>query len=87
VVDRPGVLARIAAVFGQARIGIASVIQPEGHTGEVVPLILMLHEAPDGAVRRALARIARLPVVKAPPVRFRVESLDPGPNGNAHPGA
>jgi homoserine dehydrogenase len=75
VVDRPGVLARIAAVFGQAKIGIASVIQPEGHTGEVVPLILMLHEAPDGAVRKALARIGRLPVVKAPPVRFRVESL------------
>jgi len=76
VVDRPGVLARIAAVFGQAGIGIASVIQPEGHTGEIVPLILMLHEAPDGAVRRALGRIGRLPVVKAPPVRFRVESLD-----------
>ncbi|MCS7090665.1 MAG: homoserine dehydrogenase [Verrucomicrobiota bacterium] len=75
VIDQPGVLARIAAVFGRARIGIASVIQPEGHTGEVVPLILMLHEAPDGAVRKALDRIARLPVVKAPPVRFRVESL------------
>lgn len=76
VVDRPGVLARIAAVFGRARIGIASVIQPEGHTGEVVPLILMLHEAPDGTVRRALAQVARLPVVKAPPVRFRVETLE-----------
>ncbi|MCX7867114.1 homoserine dehydrogenase [Limisphaera sp. VF-2] len=87
VVDRPGVLARIAAVFGQARIGIASVIQPEGHTGEVVPLIFMLHEAPDGAVCRALARIARLPVVKAPPVRFRVEPLDQDGPSNPNAGA
>jgi len=43
VVDKPGVLARIAAIFAAARIGISSVIQPEGHEGESVPLILMMH--------------------------------------------
>ncbi|HEV8525562.1 MAG TPA: homoserine dehydrogenase, partial [Terriglobales bacterium] len=40
VVDRPGTLARIAAILAQAKIGISSVIQPEGHEGESVPLIL-----------------------------------------------
>src|SRR5208283_1963670 len=45
IVDRPGVLAQIAAIFGQAHIGISSVIQPEGHEGASVPLILMLHDA------------------------------------------
>jgi homoserine dehydrogenase len=76
VVDRPGVLAQIAAIFGAAKIGIASVIQPEGHKGESVPLILMLHEAPNGAVTKALARIGKLPVVKAKPVMIRVENFE-----------
>jgi homoserine dehydrogenase len=75
VVDKPGVLAKIAAIFGRAHIGIASVIQPEGHEGESVPLILMLHDAPNGAVTKALARIGRLSVVKAKPVMIRVEDF------------
>jgi homoserine dehydrogenase len=75
VLDVPGVLAKIATILGRAKIGIASVIQPEGHTGESVPLILMLHEAPDGAVTKALKQIGRLPVVKAPPVMIRVENF------------
>ncbi len=76
VVDRPGVLAKIAAIFAQAKIGISSVIQPEGHEGESVPLILMLHDAPNAAMKKALARIAKLPPVKAKPVMLRVESFE-----------
>jgi len=76
VVDRPGVLAKIAAVLGAARIGISSVIQPEGHEGESVPLILMIHDATNAAMTRALNRIGRLPVVKAPPVMIRVENFE-----------
>jgi len=75
VVDRPGVLAQVSAILGQARIGIASVIQPEGHEGASVPLILMLHDAPNGAVTTALKKIAKLPVVKSTPVMIRVEDL------------
>jgi homoserine dehydrogenase len=75
VVDRPGVLARVAAIFGESNIGISSVIQPEGHEGKSVPLIFMLHHAPGGAVTRALSRIGRLPAVKAKPVMIRVENL------------
>jgi homoserine dehydrogenase len=48
VIDVPGTLSKIAAIFSQANIGISSVIQPEGHEGESVPLILMLHDAPNG---------------------------------------
>jgi len=76
VVDRPGVLARISAILAQARIGISSVFQPEGHEGKSVPLILMLHDAPNAAVTEALTRIGRLPVVKARPVMIRVESFE-----------
>jgi len=76
VVDRPGVLAKISTIFAAAKIGISSVIQPEGHEGESVPLILMLHDAPNSAMRQALAKIARLSVIKDKPVMFRVENLD-----------
>jgi homoserine dehydrogenase len=76
VVDRPGVLAKIAAIFGAANIGISSVIQPEGHEGESVPLIFMLHYAANGAVRKALTEIGRLSVVKGRPVMIRVENFE-----------
>jgi homoserine dehydrogenase len=76
VVDKPGVMAKVTAILGAASIGIASIIQPEGHEGETVPLILMLHDAPNAAMQKALARIAKLPVVKARPVMIRVESFE-----------
>jgi homoserine dehydrogenase len=75
VVDQAGVIALVSAILGRAGISIASVIQPEGHEGEVVPLILMMHAAPYAAMRKALATIGRLPVVKAPPMLIRVEDL------------
>ena len=62
--------------MGQSRIGISSVIQPEGHEGESVPLILMIHDAPFAAMKRAMNRIKALPVIKGPPVLIRVESFD-----------
>jgi homoserine dehydrogenase len=76
VVDVPGTLAKITAIFGAAKIGISSVIQPEGHEGASVPLILMLHDASNGAVSKALKKIGQLPVVKGPPVMFRVETFE-----------
>ncbi len=76
VVDRPGTLAKIAAIFGAAKIGISSVIQPEGHEGRSVPLIFMLHYATNGAVNGALKKISRLPVVKGQPVMIRVENFE-----------
>ncbi len=76
VVDKPGTLAKIAAIFGQSGIGISSVIQPEGHEGKSVPLIFMLHYAPNGAVTKALAKIGRLSVIKGKPVMIRVENFE-----------
>lgn len=76
VLDRPGVFARIAKVLADAKIGISSIIQPEGHQGATVPVILMIHDAPNAAMDRAINRIARLNVVKDRPIVIRVESFD-----------
>jgi homoserine dehydrogenase len=75
VVDKPGVMAKISIILAAANIGISSVVQPEGHEGETVPLIFMLHDAKNGDVTGALAEISQLPVVKAEPVMIRVESF------------
>jgi homoserine dehydrogenase len=76
VTDKPGVLAKISAILAGAKIGISSVIQPEGHEGESVPLILMIHDATNAAMQKALTKIAKLPVIKSKPVMFRVESFE-----------
>ncbi len=76
VTDKPGTMAKVATILGQAKIGISSVIQPEGHVGDIVPLILMIHDATNAAMTRALAKIARLPVVRGTPVMIRVENFE-----------
>ena len=76
VIDRPGTLARIAAIFAKAKIGISSVIQPEGHEGASVPLMFMIHDASNAAMAKAMDKIGRLPVVKEKTVMLRVESFD-----------
>ncbi|HVV00001.1 MAG TPA: homoserine dehydrogenase [Verrucomicrobiae bacterium] len=75
VADVPGTLGRITSILGAASIGISSVIQPEGHEGATVPLILMLHRASNGVVSQALKKIRQLKVVKAEPVLLRVEDF------------
>lgn len=76
VVDRPGTLAKIAAILADAKIGISSVVQPENRDGDSVPLILMTHDATNAAMSKALAKIAKLNVVKAAPVMVRVENFE-----------
>ncbi len=76
VLDQPGVFARIASILASSRIGISSIIQPAGHSGTAVPLILMIHEAPNSAMQRALRKIGKLSAVQGEPVLIRVETLE-----------
>jgi homoserine dehydrogenase len=62
--------------LGRARIGISSVIQPEGHEGASVPLILMIHDATRASMVKALREIGRLPVIRGRPVMYPVESFE-----------
>jgi len=73
--DRPGVLARIATVLGEFNIGILSVIQPEDHDEKYAAIVLMLHYAPYGIVRKAIARISDLDCVRSRAVLLRVEDI------------
>lgn len=58
VIDRPGVLSKIAGVLGNNNISIASVIQKESEEkDEHVPLVMMTHDAVEADVRKAKAEI------------------------------
>ena len=76
VADKPGVMAQVTSILGKAKIGISSVIQPEGHQGDVVPLIFMIHDARNDSMEKALQKIHRLNCVKAKPVMLRVETFE-----------
>ena len=74
VADRPGVLGRVATVFGDHGVSLASVIQKtdEGPTAEIV---YVTHRATERAVRAALAEIEALEISKAIGTVLRVEDL------------
>lgn len=76
VEDRPGVMAQIAGTLGALNIGISSIFQPEGHEGEAVPLVLVIHKATHGQMQAALEKIAVLPCVKKAPRMIRVETFE-----------
>jgi len=73
VIDRPGVLAKIAGVLGRSNISIASVLQKGREQGATVPIVIRTHHAQERDLRRALAAIDRLAMVKAPSTFIHVE--------------
>ena len=61
--DEPGVLAAITRVLGDERISVASFLQHESADKSAVPLVITTHHAREGAVRRALQAIEKLPQI------------------------
>jgi homoserine dehydrogenase len=71
--DRPGVLSRIAGIFGDHGISISGVIQKGRREGEAVPLVMLTHMARERDVRTAVEKIKALDVVAGEPYYIRVE--------------
>ncbi len=75
--DRPGVMSEITGILGRHEISIASVIQhettdPTADGFGLVPLVIMTHTAPEGAVENAMEAIKQLRCIHAGTVRMRV---------------
>jgi len=71
VVDRPGVLAKIAALFGDHGVSIASLVQ-EGR-GDSAELVLLLHPVREAQFFSALEKMKALAEVQGAPAYIRVE--------------
>jgi len=71
-IDMPGVLARIAKVFGDHQVSIGNVIQKQTDQG-CAEVVFMTHKVVEGSFRSALAKIAALDVVDKVRNVIRVE--------------
>jgi len=63
VADQPGVLAKIARIFGERQVSVSSVIQKQS-SEKVAELVFMTHIVKEGNLRLALQEIEELDVVK-----------------------
>jgi len=72
--DRPGVLSKISGILGKNKISISSVIQKGRQINGAVPIVMMIHEAKERNVERALREIDRLKVILGKTMVLRVEN-------------
>jgi homoserine dehydrogenase len=75
--DQPGVLASISSILARHGISIASVIQKERSQGdEVVPIVMLTHEAVEKEMMEAIKEIDTLDVVKQKSLVIRCEEME-----------
>ena len=75
VVDKPGVMADVAAILRDENVSLESVLQRGRDPGEMVPVILTTHETVEAGMRRALQQIGELGLVVERPRMIRIEQL------------
>jgi len=75
VVDRPGVIADIAAALRDEDISVEAMLQRGRAPGESVPVVITTHETREANMTRALQRIIRIEAVLEPPRMIRIEAL------------
>ena len=76
VADRPGVLAKIAQVFGDHRISIASCIQKETDTtAGTAELVIVTHPAREADMQAAVADFRSLEIVRELANVLRIETV------------
>jgi homoserine dehydrogenase len=74
VIDKPGVLAKVSKILGDNNISIAAVQQKEINK-DVVPVIVITHEAIEENVMKAIKEIDQLDVAKEDTVIIRIEDI------------
>ncbi|MFO1157936.1 MAG: homoserine dehydrogenase [Reyranellaceae bacterium] len=75
VQDRPGVIAGVSGALAKERISLESMLQRGRSQSGEVPVVLTTHETNEAAMRRALARIAKLKAVAEEPCVIRIEAF------------
>jgi len=74
--DRPGVVAAVAGILGDAGISIEAIQQKEPAEGQTeVPLVMLTHRVREGQMNEAIDRIEALDSISGPIIRIRVEHL------------
>ena len=74
LLDRPGALAKVAAVLGEAGVSINRMRQ-YSHSAATAPVLLVTLKAARADIARALNGFTTTDVVAAPPVTLRIEAV------------
>lgn len=72
--DRPGALAKVAAVLGEAGVSIDRMRQ-YGHADTAAPVLIVTHKTAPDALEQALVAMTRTDVLRADPVALRIEAV------------
>jgi homoserine dehydrogenase len=75
-IDRPGVLSKIAQVFGKYNVSINSMIQKQTDLKDMAKLIFITHEAASKDLYKSVGELSDLDVVDRVANIIRVEELD-----------
>jgi homoserine dehydrogenase len=74
--DKPGVVAAVAGILGDAGISIEAMSQKEPAAGETeVPLVMLTHRVSERQMNAAIGKIEALDSVAGAVTRIRVEHL------------
>ena len=74
--DKPGVVAAVSGILGDAGISIEAMQQKEPAEGESsVPLVMLTHRVSEGQMNAAIAKIEALDSIDGSVTRIRVEQL------------
>ncbi|MDO5606053.1 MAG: homoserine dehydrogenase [Paracoccus sp. (in: a-proteobacteria)] len=74
LLDKPGALAKIAAVLGDAGISIHRMRQYD-HEGGPAPVLIVTHKTTPEAIDHAIAELPRTGVIAEDPVELRIEEV------------
>jgi homoserine dehydrogenase len=74
LVDKPGALAKIAAVLGDAGVSIDRMRQ-YAHQGSAAPVLIVTHRTTRAALDEAIAAMPGTGVLAEPPVALRIETV------------
>ena len=75
VVDKPGVIADIAAAMRDESVSMEAMIQRARAPGVAVPVVLTTHETTEAAIDRVVGRLKRLDSIQEPPHVLPIELL------------
>lgn len=77
VLDRPGIIASIAAVLARHQINIDAVLQEKVYEDKQrLPFVVTLEPAAEDKVNQALAEMAGFDFLAEPPLALRIEAID-----------
>ena len=74
LLDKPGALAKVAAVMGEAGVSVDRMRQ-YGHDAGKAPVLIVTHKTTRAAIDQVVLDFNQTPVVEAPPVALRIETI------------